>query len=157
MQNVCGFYLPKQGLSEVQFPLPRIDVIVDATVGYRMMSFMNAYSGYKQIQRHPKDEENTSFITNRGLYYYQDMPFKLKNARATKQRLVNQMFKKQIGKSMEIYVDVLLVKSKEPAQHLANLREVFTILRQHKTKLNPTKCAFGVRLEKFLGFIVFNN
>ena len=82
------------------------------------------------------------------------MPFGLKNAGATYQRLVNKMFADQIGKTVEVYVDDMLVKSIEPVQHLTNLREVFAILRKYKMKLNSAKCAFGVASGKFLSFMV---
>ena len=72
------------------------------------------------------------------------MPFGLKNAGATYQRLVNQIFNKQIGRNMEVYVDDMLVKSKEEESHLDNLKETFETLRQYNMKLNPTKCAFRV-------------
>ena len=82
------------------------------------------------------------------------MPFGLKNARATYQRLVNKMFNKQIGKNMEVYVDDMLVKSKEELAHLNDLRETFATLKQYQMKLNPSKCVFGVASGKFLGFMV---
>ena len=67
---------------------------------------------------HPADEEKTSFITDQGTYCYRVMPFGLKNAGATYQQLVNHMFRDLIGKSMEVYVDDLLVKSREESDHL---------------------------------------
>ncbi|BBG94714.1 Protein kinase superfamily protein [Prunus dulcis] len=72
------------------FPLPRIDQLVDATAGHELLSFMDAYSGYNQIFMHPPDSEHTAFITDKGLYCYNVMPFGLKNAGATYQRLVNK-------------------------------------------------------------------
>ena len=75
------------------FPLPRIDLIVDATVDHEL-SFMDAFSGYNQISMDPDDQEKTSFIITQGTYYYRVMPFWLKNAGAIYQRLVNQMFQK---------------------------------------------------------------
>ena len=75
------------------FPLPNIDQMVDATAGYELLSFMDAYSGYNQIFRHVADQEHTSFRTDKGVYCYKVMPFGLKNAGATYQRLVNRMFK----------------------------------------------------------------
>ena len=81
------------------------------------------------------------------------MPFGLKNAGATYQRLVNKMFSKQIGRNMEMYMDDMLVKSKE-LTHLDDLKETFTTLKQYQMKLNPTKCVFGVASGKFLGFMV---
>ena len=86
------------------FPLPRIDIIVDATTGHELLSFMDAFSGYNQISMDPNDQENTSFVTGRGTYCYRVMPFGLKNAGATYQRLVNRMFQKQIGTFMEVYI-----------------------------------------------------
>jgi hypothetical protein len=77
------------------------------------------------------DEEKTSFITNRGLYCYNMMPFGLKNAGATYQRLVNRMFSDQIGRNVEVYVDDMLVKSREPISHLADLEETFNTLRRY--------------------------
>ena len=72
------------------------------------------------------------------------MPFGLKNAGATYQRLVNKMFSKQIGRNMEVYVHDMLVKSREELAHLDDLEETFTTLRQYQMKLNSSKCAFGV-------------
>ena len=96
-----------------------------------------------------KDQEKNAFVTSQGLYYYRVMPFGLKNARATYQRLVNQMFCRQIGRNMEVYVDNMLVKSKKAKQHLNNLRETFNILRKYQMRLNPAKCVFGVSSGKF--------
>ena len=115
---------------------------------------MDAFSGYNQIKMDEKDQEKTAFITSQGLYCYKVMPFKLKNAGATYQRLGNKMFNKQICKNMEVYVDDMLVKSKEELAHLDDLRETFTTLKQYQMKLNPSKCVFGVASGKFLGFMV---
>ena len=82
------------------------------------------------------------------------MPFGLKNSGATYQCLVNQMFRELIGRSMEVYVDDLLVKSKEGTDHLKRLAEAFSILRRFQMKLNPTKCAFRVSSGKLLGYLV---
>jgi hypothetical protein len=100
------------------------------------------------------DQEKTSFITNRGSYCYKAMPFRLKNAGATYQRLVNKMFEKQIGRNVEVYVDDMLVKSIQATDHVSNLKETFDTLRRYKMKLNPTKCAFGVSSGKFMGNLV---
>ncbi|KAF5442604.1 hypothetical protein F2P56_035244 [Juglans regia] len=122
------------------FSLPRIDLLIDSTTGHHMLSFMDTYSGYSQIRMKPEDEEKTSFITDRGLYCYKAMPFRLKNTKATYQWLVNRMFKDQIGWNMEVYMDDLLVKSETLRQHLDDLREaLMETLRQHldDLKLNP--------------------
>ena len=124
------------------------------TTGHKLLTFMDAFSGYNQIQMAEEDQEKTAFITNQGLYCYRVMPFGLKNAGVTYQRLVNQMFGEQIGSNVEVYVDDMLVKSKEEESHLDDLRETFNMLRKCSMKLNPSKCAFGVSSGKFLGFMV---
>ncbi|CAL9017764.1 unnamed protein product [Prunus brigantina] len=136
------------------FPLPRIDQLVDATAGHELLSFMDAYSGYNQIFMDPADSEHTAFITDRGLYCYNVMPFGLKNAGATYQRLVNRIFAQHIGSIMEVYVDDMLVKSRTAGEHLENLALMFGILKSYQMRLNPTKCAFGVSSGKFLGFMI---
>ena len=82
------------------------------------------------------------------------MPFGLKNTGATYQRSVNRMFSHQIGRNVEVYVDDMLVKSKDKANYLDDLKETFSTLRKYNMKLNPTKCVFAVALGKFLGFMV---
>ena len=118
------------------------------------MSFVDAYSGYNQIRIHPNDEEKTSFITDQGTYCHKVMPFGLKNARATYQRLVNHMFRSLIGRSIEVYVDDLLFKSKEDTDHLTHFAKAFHILKRYQMKLNPVKSAFGVSSGKFLGHLI---
>ncbi|VVA38607.1 PREDICTED: Transposon, partial [Prunus dulcis] len=99
--------------------------LVDATAGHELLSFMDAYSGYNQIFMHPPDSEHTAFITDKGLYCYNVMPFGLKNAGATYQRLVNKIFAGYIGNIMEVYVDDMLVKSRTAEEHLQNLSIMF--------------------------------
>ena len=107
------------------FPLPQIDLIVDAITGHELLSFIDAFSGYNKIKMDPSDQEKTSFVTGQGTYCYQVMPFGLKNAGATYQRLVNKIFQKQIGESMEVYIDDMLVKSVKAELHVAHLAESF--------------------------------
>jgi hypothetical protein len=140
--------------SKDSFPLPYIDALVDSTSGYELLSFMDSFYGYNQILIHPEDQEKTSFITDRCLYCYKVMLFGLKNAGATYQRLVNKMFKGQIGRNMKVYVDDMLVKSTEPGNHAHDLHEAFETLKKYEMKLNPAKCAFRVSSEKFLNYMV---
>ena len=135
------------------YPLPRIDQLVDSIAGHQLLSFMDAFSGYNQIMMDESDQEKTSFITSQGLFCYKVMPFGLKNAGATYQRLVNHMFRPQIGRNVEVYVDDMLVKSLDEGSHLDDLQETFETLRRYKMKPNPSKCAFRVSLGKFLGFM----
>ena len=136
------------------YPLPCIDQLVDSTAGHKLLSFMDTFSGYNQIRMDEVDQEKTSFITNQDLFCYKVMSFDLKNARATYQRLVNHMFRPQIGRNVKVYVDDMLVKILDEEKHLDGLQETFDMLRQYNLKLNPSKCAFGVSSSKFLGFIV---
>ena len=108
------------------FPLPNIDQMIDATVGHELMSFLDAYSGYNQIKINSEDQVKTSFITNFGTYCYNVMPFGQKNDGATYQQLMNKMFEKQIGKTMEVYIDDMLVKSLNAGDHLKYLKETLT-------------------------------
>ena len=119
-----------------------------------MLSFLDAFSGYHQIPMHPLDVEKTTFIMPHELYCYNVMPFGLKNARANYQRLVTKIFRPLIGKTMEVYIDDMLVKTKERPDHTKHMQETLEFLRTNGMKLNPLKCAFGVSLGKFLGFMV---
>ncbi|XP_012834226.1 PREDICTED: uncharacterized protein LOC105955073 [Erythranthe guttata] len=136
------------------YPLPRIDQLVDATAGCELLSMMDASQGYHQILLDEKDQSAVSFITVTGTYCYVVMPFGLKNAGATYQRLMDKMFRAQLGRNIEVYVDDMLVKSKKRSTHLADLAETFATLRLYGMKLNPEKCAFGVKAGKFLGYVI---
>ena len=103
------------------YPLPHIDQLVESTAGHKLLSFMDAFSGYNQIRMDEADQEKTSFVTSQGLFCYKVMLFELKNAGATYQRLVNQMFRPQIGRNVEVYVDDMLVKSQDEGRHLDDL------------------------------------
>ena len=115
---------------------------------------MDAFLENNQIRMDEVNQEKTSFVTSQGLFCYKVMSFGLKNARATYQRLVNHMFRPQIGRNIEVYVDDMLVKSLDEGKHLDDLQETFNTLKRYNMKLNPNKCAFGVALGKFLGFMV---
>ena len=136
------------------FPLPRIDQIVDSTTGHGMLSFLDALSGYHQILMASANEEKTDFITPHGLYCYRDMPFRLKNAGATYQRLMTKIFKPLISRTVEVYIDDIVVKSKTREEHTHHLQEVFHLLMRYDMRLNLSKYAFGLSAGKFLGFMV---
>lgn len=93
--------------------------------------FHGCNSGYNQISIFKSDEENTSFTTDWGTHCYKVMPFGLKNARVTYQRLVNRMLKEQIGRNMEEYMDDMLVKSQKKNNHLKDLEEILDVLRRY--------------------------
>ena len=112
---------------------------------------MDAFSGYNQIRIDKADQEKTSFVTSQCLFCYKVMPFDLKNAGTTYQRLVNHIFYPQIRRNVEVYVDDMLVKSQDEGEHLNDLHETFDTLRQYSMNLNPSKCAFGVSSGKAAG------
>ena len=111
------------------FPMPKIDQLVDATVGHPRMSFMDAFQGYHQIPLALDDQEKTAFVTPIENYHYKVMPFGLKNARSTYQRMMTRMFESLLGKNIEIYIDDMMVKSKMVSEHLGDLRIIFETLR----------------------------
>ncbi|KAL0462457.1 UNVERIFIED_CONTAM: Polyprotein P3 [Sesamum latifolium] len=136
------------------YPLPQIDQLVDSTSGCELLSMMDASQGYHQIMLAPEDRKKVSFITSEGTFCYVVVPFGLKNAGATYQRLVDKIFRPKIGRNIEVYVDDMLVKSKKAEEHVKDLEETFSVLRKYKLKLNLAKCAFTIQGGRFLGFMV---
>ena len=100
------------------------------------------------------DQEKTTFVTPTGNYHYKVMPFRLKNAVATYQRMMTRMFEPQLGKNIEVHIDDMVVKSKVVTEHAKDLGNIFEILRKYKLRLNASKCFFGVGSGKFLGYMV---
>src|ERR1041385_3766939 len=136
------------------FPLPRIDQIVDSTSGCERLCFLDAYSGYHQIRLYERDELKTTFITPFGCFCYITMPFRLRNAGATYQRMMQNCLIWQIGRNVEVYVDDIVIKSAKGISLLADLAKTFQSLRSYSIKLNPEKCVFRVPAGKLLGFMV---
>nr|GEX87588.1 reverse transcriptase domain-containing protein [Tanacetum cinerariifolium] len=127
---------------------------VESICGYPYKCFMDAYKGYHQIKKAEEDEEKTAFITSQGIFCYSKIPFGLKNVGATYQRLVDKAFQKQIGRNLEVYVDDLIIKSRTEKEVIRDAEETFKTLRKINMKLNPKKCAFGMREGTFLGYKV---
>ena len=125
------------------YPLPKIDRLVDSTAGHALLRFMDANVGYHQIPLATEDQPNTAFITNVGVYCYKVMPFGLKNARATYQRMVNKVFQSQIGRNLEVYVDDMITKSKQAFEHAADLRKTLTNSEETKCDLIQTSVCLG--------------
>jgi len=94
------------------YPLLKIDKLVDAMVGHALLSFMDTFFGYHQLPLYPEDQEKTESNMDRGLHCYKMMPFGLKNAGATYQRLVNKLFEPLIGQTMEVYIDDMIFYEK---------------------------------------------
>ncbi|GAA0138842.1 hypothetical protein LIER_00508 [Lithospermum erythrorhizon] len=144
----------KKACPKDYFSLPCLGRLVDGCAGYEVFDFLDASRGYHSIFLEKADQEKTTFITEYGLYCGTVMPFGLKNAEETYQRMVNCIFSDQIGRNMEIYMDDMLVKSKKHGEHLENLEETLMKLRESQLRINPEKCSFGVTSGKFLGFMI---
>ncbi|XP_025625973.1 uncharacterized protein [Arachis hypogaea] len=106
------------------------------------------------ILMHRPDEEKTAFITPDGTYCYTVMPFGLKNAGATYQRLVNKIFRDLSGNKLEVYIDDMLAKTESGEELTNDLKVIMNTLRKHQMRLNPAKCAFEMEAGKFLGFMI---
>ena len=118
------------------------------------MSFLDAFQGYHKIPLAVDDQEKIVFVTPTGNYHYKVMPFGLKKAGSTYQRMMTRMFELQLGKSIEVYIDDMVVKSKVVSEHMKDLEDIFEILRRHKLHLNASKCSFRVGSVKFLGYMI---
>ena len=136
------------------YPLPEIDWKVESLCGYPFKCFLDAYKGYNQIQMAKEDEEKTAFHTSQGFYCYTKMPFGLKNAGATYQRLVDNAFEKQVGRNLEVYVDDLVIKSHTEEELVRDIEETFKTLGRINMKLNTKKCTFGATEGMFLGYLI---
>ena len=118
------------------------------------MSFLDAFQGYHQIPLALEDQEKIAFVTPTGNYHYKLMSFSLKNAGSTYQRMMTRIFEPQLGKSIKIYVNDMVVKSKVVSEHLGDLDNTFNVLRKHKLHLNASKYSFDVGSGKFLDYMV---
>jgi hypothetical protein len=137
-----------------EFPLPRIDSLVDATATSELMSLLDCYSGYHQIWMKKEDEPKTTFITPSGSYCYLQMPEGLKNVEGSFSRMTAKVLSSQIGMNVLTYVDDIIVKSMKQENHIADLQQTFSNFRKAGPKLNPEKCVFRVKKGKFLGCLV---
>nr|GEU81940.1 hypothetical protein [Tanacetum cinerariifolium] len=134
--------------------LSKIDLKIEAVMEYPFKCFLDAYKGYHQIQMSGDDEEKTTFYTDQGTYCYIKMPFRLKNAGATYQRLVDSAFQAQLGRNLEAYVDDMVIKSKTKRGIIMDITKTFDNLRKISIKLNPKKCSFSVGEGNFLGYMI---
>ena len=134
------------------YSLPNMYRLVDNSAGYKLLSFMDAYSGYNQIPMERSKKQCTMYMTQSGNYYYNVIPFSLKNISATYQRMINKVFHNEIGDMLEVYMEDMIVKSTEELDHATHLKKVFEQARKCRMRFNLEKCTFSVREEKFIGF-----
>jgi len=154
MADVRRLHRSNKACPRDAYPLPNIVWLIDGVAGNKVLSFLDAYSGYNQIPMAASDMNKTAFITDDANYFYRVMPFGLKNAGVTYQRLMDKVFSHLMGQCVEVYVDDMVVKSPSHHQHAQDLSMVFSALRQYNLCLNPDKCVFGVDRGKFLGFML---
>jgi hypothetical protein len=136
------------------FGLPRIDQVIDSTVGCVLLYFLDCYSGYHQIALKEEDQIKTAFITPFGMYAYKTISFGLRNVGATYQCAIQMCFADQLHRNVEAYVDDVVIKTRNPDGLIVDLEETFSSLCRFRWKLNPTKCIFKVPSGKLLGFII---
>jgi len=136
------------------FPLPNIHILIDNCAKHVLQSFVDCFAGYHQIWMDEEDDEKIAFITPWGIYCYKMISFVFKNDGSTYMRAMMTISHDMIHKEIEVYVDVVIIKSKKSLDHTADLKKFFDRLLKYNLKLNPGKCSFGVPARKLLGFIV---
>ncbi|GJV30802.1 reverse transcriptase domain-containing protein [Tanacetum coccineum] len=134
-------------------PLPADDQKAESLHEYRLKCFLDAYKGYHQIHIAEKDEEKTAFFTREGVFCYKRLPFGLKNARATYQRLIDKGFGHQMGRNMEVNADDMVIMSDSEEEMMADITETLERLWAINLKLNPKKCSFGVEEGVYSGHL----
>ena len=138
------------------YVIPIVDMLVDSIENNDLLFTMDSFSRCNQILIVVNDISKIAFRCPGSLETFEwlVMPFGLKNAGATYQRAMNAIFHDMLGHHMDIYIDDIVVKSNKVAEHVNHLRKIFEMMRLHQLKLNPLKCASGIQLGTFLGFLV---
>lgn len=136
------------------FPLPRIDELLSRLDGAHVFSKLDLRDGYHQIPMAESDKEKTAFTCRYGTYQFTVMPFGLMTAPSTFQRMMNQIFFDLLDKGVVIYLDDVLIYSRDLASHRKLLDEVFTLLQKHKLYLKDSKCHLYLERVNFLGHVV---
>ena len=156
--SMCIDYRP---LNEVtiddKMPMPRIDDIIDRLRGAHYFTTLDVAWGYWHIEMSPDSVEKTAFVTNEGHFEWLVMPFGLKNAPATFQRIVQQILHKYSYKGVINYLDDIIIYSENYNVHLNLLNEIFQILREHNVKLRLKKCLFAQTEVQYLGHLIGHN
>jgi transposase InsO family protein len=154
-RRLCVDYraLNKQTIKN-RYPLPRVDTLLDQLAGAKFFTKIDLASGYHQVRVRSEDIHKTAFRTRYGHFEFTVMPFGLCNAPATFQRLINDVFRPLLDKSVIAFVDDILVYSRTVDEHRRHVREVLQLLRQHQLYTKVSKCQFGVDRAEFLGHTV---
>jgi hypothetical protein len=153
--RLCVDYRPLNAVTiKNKYPLPRIDVLFDQLAGARVFSKIDLWSGYHQIKIRPCDIPKTAFSTRYGLYEYLVMSFGLTNAPAYFMYLMNFVFMTELDKFVVVFIDDILIYSKNEEEHAEHLRVVLQRLQDHKLYAKFSKCEFWLDSVKFLGHII---
>jgi hypothetical protein len=136
------------------YPLPKMEHILQKVSGSKVMSFIDGFSGYNQIFVHPEDKEKTTFTTPWGKFMYEKLPLGLMNVGATFQREMDIAFVGEKDKFVLIYLDDITIFSSSHKLHLQDLRRTFLKCRRYGISLNPKKLNFSLKEGKLLGHII---
>jgi hypothetical protein len=153
-QMCMDFTYLNKWCSKDDFPLVRIDKIIDSAMGCEMMALLDCFYGYHQIWLRKEDEEKISFITPFGTFCYLRMPEGLHNAGPTFYRMTMAALKDQVDRNVLSYIDDIVVASRKKETYISYLAETFTNMCDASLKLNPEKCIFGITKGKVLGCLV---
>jgi hypothetical protein len=136
------------------YPLPKMDHILQKVVGSSRISLLYGFSGYNQVLVHPEDQEKTTFTTPWGTFMYVKMPFGLMNVGDTFQRAMDIAFVGETGRFIVFYLDDVTIYSKYDEEHLLHLKRVFEKCKKFGISLNPKKILFGLEEGILLGHII---
>ena len=151
----CVDYRKRNAVTEAYvYPLPLIQDIFDLVGGSKKNSTLDLKAGYHQLPVAPEDIHKTAFKTHNELYEFRRVPFGLKSAPNYFQREMNKILYDLLGACVFVYIDDILVFSKNTADHTRHLQQVFDRLRTAGLKLKRTKCAFGLPEVKLLGYVL---
>ncbi|WVZ98283.1 hypothetical protein U9M48_043745 [Paspalum notatum var. saurae] len=154
-KRLCVDYRPLNAVTvKNKYPLPHIDILFDQLGGATVFSKIDLRSGYHQIKVREEDIPKTAFSTRYGLYEYLVMSFGLTNAPAFFMYLMNSVFMNELDKFVVVFIDDILVYSKNEKEHEEHLRIVLSRLREHKLYAKFSKCAFWLKEVAFLGHIL---
>jgi hypothetical protein len=142
--RMCIYFMDfNKACPKFQFPLPRIDSLIDVALTSELMILLDCYSGYHQIWMKKEDEPKTSFITPSGTYCYLQMPKGIKNAGESFNIMTSKVLCTQIGRNVLTYVDDIIVKSTKQEIHITDLQQTFANFRKVGLKLNPKNVSSG--------------
>ncbi|GKB43197.1 reverse transcriptase domain-containing protein [Tanacetum coccineum] len=154
MKAACRLHKHKQACIREPHPLPTAEQKAEGLHKYRLKCFLDAYKGYHHIPIAEEDEEKTSFFTREGVFDYKRLPFSLKNAGATYQRLIDKVFSHHMGRNMEVNVDDMVIMSDSEEEMMADIIETLERHRAINLKLNLKKCSFGVEEGVYSGHLI---